>query len=245
MSLTDKIKDFLGPDTVGRLRDARDQRAAAVAPVREEMLRRKLARSRLALSDLDRFPSGVTLFFAPAAGVAPHFASHCILARTLQDLSHPVLLAGCFMAYPRCIAMDGSAAAARVADRHPGLVCLRCGNISANFAEDYGLDVLDIGALLSPQEQQKIEGDYRRCAEPISPCTERGRHRLRQDCGFGGVHTPRRRWISPAAIPWSARPSWTRCAARWSAITPWKIFSEKSRSPASSISANMPCISAP
>lgn len=168
MSVADTIKDVFGAAAVDRLREARDYGAALISPVRESMLRRKLAGRRLALSDLDRFKSGVTLFFAPAAGVVPHFVTHCIMARTLQELGHPVLLAGCFMAYPRCIAMEGSPTAARLTERHAGLVCVRCGNISADFTQAYGLDVLDIATLLQAEDWTRIEASVANAPEDLT-----------------------------------------------------------------------------
>jgi hypothetical protein len=157
MSLTGKLKSLLGPDAVDRLRDMRDDGNVLLAPLREGMVRRRLARERLTTADLAKFRTGVTLFFAPAAGIVPHFASHCILAKTLQDRGNPVILAGCSGAYPRCTVMEGSTTAMKMADRRPGLVCVRCGTLSADLTKDYGLDVLDIGAHLSPQDSQRIE----------------------------------------------------------------------------------------
>ena len=80
------------------------------------------------------------------------------MAKTLQERGHPVVLAGCFQAYPRCTAMEGSATAVKIADRRPGLVCVRCGTLlSADLTKAYGLGVLDIGAHVGPQERQKID----------------------------------------------------------------------------------------
>src|SRR5438128_2086300 len=49
---------------------------------------------------------GLTLFFAPEAGLKPHLAAMCILARTLKQLGHSVLFARCYELFARCAVMD-------------------------------------------------------------------------------------------------------------------------------------------
>jgi len=47
------------------------------------------------------------VFFAPEAGVVPHYIAHCVVAKTLEERGHRTLIVRCFDVYPRCVVMDG------------------------------------------------------------------------------------------------------------------------------------------
>src|SRR5712672_1151110 len=47
------------------------------------------------------------VFFAPEAGVVPHYIAHCVVAKTLEERGYRTLIVQCFDVYPRCVVMDG------------------------------------------------------------------------------------------------------------------------------------------
>lgn len=149
-------KNAIGARGVAALRGIKAAVQPFVKPIQKELVRRKLQRQRLSITDLSRLESGVTLFLAPEAGVTPHFVSHCVLARTLKELGHPTLMIGCFDLYPRCIVIDSTGAAdVRKIDRD--FACVRCGKNSASLPAAYGLDVFNIGEMIGPDERARIE----------------------------------------------------------------------------------------
>lgn len=94
--------------------------------------------------------SGATLFFVPYAGVGPLFAQTCLMARTLKELGHRVLVARCFELFERCPVMSMYRLPFDASAEDKRDVCLRCADNSLAMTAAYGLDVLDLRALVSP-----------------------------------------------------------------------------------------------
>jgi hypothetical protein len=126
------------------------QRAAAAAKgVRRRLrLARRLADARVDLAAQSRDPTPVIVFFAPEAGVEPHFAAHCLLARTLKELGERVLVVRCFDLFPRCIVMDAVNAPAKFSREARRSLCQGCAESALRMADEYELDVLDLRDLI-------------------------------------------------------------------------------------------------
>lgn len=99
----------------------------------------------------------VYIFFAPEAGVSPHFTTQCILARSLHELGHQVLLVRCFESYQHClvkesrnISLNGNAI--RKAD-----ACISCAELGKRMTDAYGLPTIFINELLSGDALNEIK----------------------------------------------------------------------------------------
>lgn len=90
------------------------------------------------------------LIFAPEAGVAPHFVSLCILARTLKELGHDVLFVRCHAIFPRCPVMDMYLLPFRPGKENQAKACPTCLGTSTRLLEAYGLDAVDLHSFLTP-----------------------------------------------------------------------------------------------
>jgi len=136
---------------VARILSLAKQRAERIAPGavaawQRRKLKRALAARRTALPETPRDAQApVLLFFAPDAGSTPHFVTHLVVARTLKELGHRVLVVRCFRhLLPRCILMEANAlsVAATAAERER--ICERCVRNSLTMIDDYGLETVDL-----------------------------------------------------------------------------------------------------
>jgi len=100
---------------------------------------------------------GTTLIFVPYASVIPMFSQACVVARTLKERGHRVIVARCFRLFDRCPAMDNDrlpydADAGRKLES-----CLRCAGHSFSGLEAYGLESVDLRALVTPDMTATID----------------------------------------------------------------------------------------
>jgi len=96
------------------------------------------------------------LFFAPEAGLAPHFHMMCVLAKTLQEQGHDVWLGSCFNGLARCPVMGAhQAPMAREFDGREN-ICRDCLKSSIHAVNSYGLKTFDFSTLdgIRLQERQ-------------------------------------------------------------------------------------------
>lgn len=94
-------------------------------------------------------PDGTILFFSPEAGVRPHYAAQCVLARTLKEMGHKVLFARCFEIFERCPVMDMYQLPHAVPLETTAETCLKCAGSSIEMLDAYGLESLDLRAFLT------------------------------------------------------------------------------------------------
>jgi hypothetical protein len=156
MGIKNVAKGLLGQRGMERLRQMRAQGRIVFAPLEKRIVQRQLKRQRLPLEELEKRREGLTLFFAPEAGVTPFFAAHCMLARTLADAGHHVMIAGCFDLYPRCIVLDSSGRMQSTA-RQRMVACSICGKNAASATAAYGLESFNLGDLLGPEDHARID----------------------------------------------------------------------------------------
>lgn len=101
---------------------------------------------------------GTILFFSPEAGVPPHYAAQCVLARTLKEMGHKVLFARCFEVFERCPVMDMYQLPYAGGPEVTAGTCINCAAASIEMLDAYGLDSLDLRTLVT----REIAAQYQR-----------------------------------------------------------------------------------
>ena len=86
----------------------------------------------------------VVLFFAPEAGVVPHYMANCVVAKSLQERGHRVLFVRCFDVYPQCIVMDSMGLVNGPSEADRTSICVSCHNGATEMTAAYGLSVVDL-----------------------------------------------------------------------------------------------------
>jgi hypothetical protein len=119
---------------------------ATTALLRQRMLRRHLKSRRRPLPiQPQHVQAPVVLFFAPDAGLVPHFVTHLIAARTLKELGHRVLVVRCYQHLrPRCIVMEANALPVGAVQATSDRICEGCVRTSLSMVYAYGLEVVDL-----------------------------------------------------------------------------------------------------
>lgn len=100
---------------------------------------------------------GVVVFFAPEAGVVQHYVAHCLIAKTLQQRGHSVLIIRCFDVYPRCVVMDSVQFSGDDDARARREFCTSCVNTANGMAGEYGLNVLDLKDLIDDATRREVD----------------------------------------------------------------------------------------
>jgi hypothetical protein len=100
---------------------------------------------------------GATLFFVPYAGVTPMFSQTCVVARTLRERGHRVFVARCFRLFDRCPAMDNDRLPADAGSELKRESCLHCADNSLSMLAEYGLEALDLRALVTPEMTARVD----------------------------------------------------------------------------------------
>lgn len=122
------------------------------------LIRAPATRQRLATDAVALAPGGapITLVFAPEAGVRPHFAAVCLVARTLQERGHRVLITRCFELLPRCPVMDMFAHPVDTSGLVKSGTCITCAHQSLAMTGAYGLSAVDLRTAATPEVRAKV-----------------------------------------------------------------------------------------
>ncbi len=96
------------------------------------------------------------LVFTPEAGVLPHFAAQALLAKTLQEMGHSVLMVRCQSVFTRCPVMDMYNLPHTELQENKKKVCENCLQHSVALEQYYGLKFLDIHDFVTPQMIMEI-----------------------------------------------------------------------------------------
>ena len=83
------------------------------------------------------------LFFTPEAGVLPHFATQCVLARTLKEQGHRVAMVRCTGIFSRCPVMDMYQLPYDADFTTRSHICAKCIAASDSMLSAYGLEAFD------------------------------------------------------------------------------------------------------
>jgi hypothetical protein len=97
------------------------------------------------------------VFFAPEAGVIPHYIAHCVAAKTLEERGYRTIIVQCFDIYPRCVVMDGWSMQFDMSAEQRANVCLTCHQYSNDMAGAYGLNVINLRELVDDDVRRKVD----------------------------------------------------------------------------------------
>jgi hypothetical protein len=129
----------------------------AVARWQRHKLERALASRRKTRAPASAEP--LVLFFAPDAWVVPHFVSHLLVARTLKELGHRVLVVRCYRhLLPRCIAVEGAALPVSAPAADKARLCADCARHSLEMVDAYGLDIVDLEDIVDDGMRARLRG---------------------------------------------------------------------------------------
>ena len=98
----------------------------------------------------------VYVFFAPEAIIEPHYVAHAIIARTLKELGHQVLIVRCESDYPHCLPMEMNRLDTNKTEAQRKDVCWRCDAVWLRTTSAYGLASISISALLDAKAKEEI-----------------------------------------------------------------------------------------
>ena len=99
----------------------------------------------------------VFVFFAPEAGVPSHFVANCIIARTMQELGHQVLMVRCFDTYHHCLTLESRGIPLDRSDAVRAEACISCAKSGKRMTDEYGLPTVTLNSLLSKAELAEIK----------------------------------------------------------------------------------------
>jgi hypothetical protein len=114
-----------------------------------------LLRKIPALADIDP-AKPLYVFFAPDAAVVTHFVSHAIVARTLREQGHQVLLVHCEANYPHCLVMDMRGLGINKSASEKAEICRSCDSVWLHTAASYGLPSISISDLVDADTRRRI-----------------------------------------------------------------------------------------
>lgn len=96
------------------------------------------------------------VFFAPDAVVETHFVTHALIARTLKEQGHQILLVHCEADYPHCLAMDMRGLGIDKTKAQKAEICRTCNFVWMRTAAAYGLPSISISELLDDDTRRQI-----------------------------------------------------------------------------------------
>ena len=131
-------------------------RYVAETPFRHGLsLARRLRRRRL--RGIADSREAVTLFLVPEAGLTPFYASHAILARTLQESGHAAIILSCNGLKPTCTLKFALRMSPTAPGDHANAGCRRCRMQALKTGRDYRLLDVSLESLIGPDERVLIE----------------------------------------------------------------------------------------
>lgn len=116
---------------------------------------RALLRKIPPLSSIDP-AKPVYVFFAPNASTATHYYTHAVVARTIKDMGHQVLMVRCESNYTHCLAMDMAGLRLDKTRKQRDEICRNCNDNRIHAGANYGLPAIAISELLSETEIAEI-----------------------------------------------------------------------------------------
>ena len=122
---------------------------------------------RAAVLAADQPRKKIMLFLAPEAGLEPFYASHALLARTLNDAGHTAILLSCNGLQPTCSLKFARQVNLTRPNDHWNIQCIKCRTIAMRTGHDYSFTDLSLEQILSPAQRAeiaRITADY--AAEP-------------------------------------------------------------------------------
>ena len=96
------------------------------------------------------------VFFAPDAALISHFVTHAIVARTLKERGHQVLIVHCEANYPHCLVMDMRGLGIKKTAAEKAEICRGCDSVWLRIAAAYGLPSISISQLVDTDMRRQI-----------------------------------------------------------------------------------------
>jgi hypothetical protein len=150
----------------------------AEAPLRRPPLPNLIGLSELMAPGGDRF----VVFFAPEAGIVPHYMAHCVVAKTLEERGYRTLIIRCLDVYPRCVVMDGHTLPFDLSAEQRRNVCATCHSHSNDMAGAYNLNIINLQELVDEGVRRKVDALTADLPEDLSGFEIEG-IRIGQICG--------------------------------------------------------------
>jgi hypothetical protein len=100
---------------------------------------------------------GHIIFFAPEAGVRPHYSAQLVLARCLKNRGHAVAVVQCFRSLCRCPVMDLHGLPVNLSDREQRSFCLQCCAAAHSAQDEHGIPFVDLRTLQDGLDQAAID----------------------------------------------------------------------------------------
>lgn len=101
------------------------------------------------------------VFFAPEAGVSSHFVADCVIARTMRDLGHQVLMVRCFDSYHHCLTLESRGIPLGRTRAVRANACITCAESGKRMTDAYELPTVTLNSLLCPDELAEIKAQTR------------------------------------------------------------------------------------
>jgi hypothetical protein len=134
------------------------------------------------LAELSSSPDKFVVFFAPDAGIIPHYITHCVVAKTLEDRGYKTLIVRCRNIYPRCVVMDGEVLPFELTAEQRRDVCARCRSCADEMTGAYDLTVVDLEEMVDDEIRRKVRGLMASLPDDLSSFEVEG-VRLGKICG--------------------------------------------------------------
>lgn len=96
------------------------------------------------------------IFFTPEAGVLPFFATQSILARTMKERGHRVLMTRCSGFFSRCPVMDMNYLPYNASSEIKAPICAACSLAFSEMVIAYGLEFIELSDFISPETLHNI-----------------------------------------------------------------------------------------
>ena len=109
------------------------------------------------LARLERTKQPVILFLAPEAGLPPFFASHAILARSVNEGGHAALILSCDGLLPICPVKYAMGMKPTAAGDRKNAACRSCRSAARLAHGEHGLASVSIESLLGKRERERID----------------------------------------------------------------------------------------
>lgn len=107
----------------------------------------------------------VTVFWCIDAGLKYHFISLCILAKTLQEMGHQVLMVRCHQNLARCTVMDAHDANPNISTIEKIAICSNCTLTSIKYIKDYDLTAVHLTDLVSTDKAEILSNELHLCED--------------------------------------------------------------------------------
>ncbi len=133
------------------------------------MKRRRLARRPQRLAAIEKSGQPVTLFLAPDAGLEPFYASHVVLAKTLDEAGHAAIILSCNGSMPMCTVKFATKLGPTSRSNTDNSTCVACRAVRQRTSEDYELLEVSLENLLAADDYALIDEAAKRFE--VSPWT--------------------------------------------------------------------------